>query len=194
MSSSAADPPRSRGPALWLARLRSGEFWLFAALVAILTVLTVLPMGRLLLEAIAPSGRFGFGTFAEVLGDRRTWRATMHTLEVGLGGAALATIIGTAMALLAGLTDIRHKTPMVFCFMLPLMIPAQVSAISWIELMGAQSPILRLLGMSPAPGDLNPMYSREGIILLLGLQAAPMVFVAARAGLRVLPQIGRAHV
>lgn len=188
MSSSAADPPKRNASARWPARLRSGEFWLLAALVAVLTVLTVLPMGRLLLEAVAPSGEAGLGTVAKVMSDPRTWRATVHTLEVGLGGAALATIIGTVMALLAGLTDIRLKTPMVFCFMLPLMIPAQVSAISWIELMGAQSPILRILGLSPSPGDLNPMYSREGIILLLGLQAAPMVFVAVRAGLRALPR------
>ena len=42
--------------------------------------------------------------------------------------------------------------------------------------------------MAPPLGSRNPLYSREGIILLLGLQYAPLVFLTLRAGLRALPK------
>ena len=50
------------------------------------------------------------------------------------------------------------------------------------------STLLRILGLAPAPGSRNPLYSPEGIILLLGVQYAPLVFLTLRAGLRALPK------
>src|SRR5205823_10693303 len=38
------------------------------------------------------------------------------------------------------------------------------------------------------PGTRHPLYGPEGIILLLGLEQAPIVFRAVRAGLRALPR------
>ena len=37
-------------------------------------------------------------------------------------------------------------------------------------------------------GSRNPLYSPGGIILVLGVQYAPLVFLTLRAGLRTLPQ------
>ena len=72
--------------------------------------------------------------------------------------------------------------------MLPLLIPPQITALSWSQLAGPGSPLLSALGLAPAPGSPNPLYSRGGIILLLGLQNAPLVFLTVRAALRRLPQ------
>ena len=158
------------------------------AIIAILAVLTILPMGRLLWEAVSPRGVFGLDVLSGVLRDPETWRITKNTLVVGFGGAILALILGTSTALLVALTNIRFKMALVFCFMLPLMIPSQVSALSWIQLFDPSSAVLIFLGIPPTPGVLNPMYSAEGIMLLLGLHASPLVFVAIRAGLRALPK------
>jgi iron(III) transport system permease protein len=48
--------------------------------------------------------------------------------------------------------------------------------------------LLNMVGLAPPPGSSNPLYSREGIILLLGIQHAPLVFLALRAGLRSMPR------
>ena len=44
-----------------------------------------------------------------------------------------------------------------------------------------------MIGVAPSPGK-NPLYSPEGIILVLGIQYAPLVFLTLRAGLRALPR------
>lgn len=161
---------------------------LFAALVLFVALLSVLPMGRLLLEGIAPGGVFDTAVLAEVLSAHSTWRTTGRTLFTAGLGTIVATALGTAFALAVALTDVRAKGALVFCFMLPLMIPPQITALSWIQLFGPSSPLLNALGIAPPPGTPHPMYSREGISLLLGIQHSALVFLAMRAGLRGLPR------
>ncbi len=69
-----------------------------------------------------------------------------------------------------------------------MMIPPHVTAISWIQALGPSSPLLRSLGLAPEIGTTHPLYSREGVILLLSLQHTPLVFLVVRAALRAQPR------
>lgn len=157
-------------------------------LMALVFVISVMPMARLLLEGIAPGGEADFGRLGDVLSSRSTWRATWGTLETSLVGTAISLVLGCAFALLVALTDLKRKPVLVWCFLIPLMIPPQVTALAWGQLFGPSSALLNSLGLAPPIGSPNPMYSREGIMLLLGVQHAPLVFLAVRAGLRGLPR------
>lgn len=154
----------------------------------VVACLSVVPMARLLLEGLAPRGVLDPSALGRMLEAPATWRATRHTLETALGATLLAGVLGTAMALLVALTDVRLKAPLVFGFMLPLMIAPQVTALAWTQALGPNSTVLRMIGLAPPPGAPNPLQSREGIIFLLGLHYAPLVFLAVRAGLRALPR------
>ncbi len=105
-----------------------------------------------------------------------------------LGGTLLAVAIGGVVALVVSLTDIRARNAFVFCFVLPMMIAPQVVALAWLQLFGPASPLLKAIGIAPAMGSRNPLYSAQGIILVLGVQYAPLVFLTLRAGLRTLPR------
>jgi iron(III) transport system permease protein len=76
----------------------------------------------------------------------------------------------------------------VLAYVMPLMIAPQVTALAWLQLFGPASPFLKMIGMAPPLGSRNPLYSTEGIILLLGVQYGPLVFLLVRAGLRKLPR------
>jgi iron(III) transport system permease protein len=161
---------------------------LLYATAGLVVLLSVVPMARLLVEAVLPGGGPSLQPLREVLSDPATWRATRHSLEVGFAGTLLATLIGAVAALLFTLTDIRAKGPLVFAFVLPLMIPPQIAALSWLQVFGPSSVMLKMLGLAPSLGSPNPLYSREGIVLLLGTHFAPLVFLSLRAGLRGLPK------
>jgi iron(III) transport system permease protein len=154
----------------------------FAGLVA------VTPVARLLIAGLAPAGELDLSVMAEAWSREATRRALWRTLVTALGGTAISLVLGTTFALLVTLTDIRAKAALVFAFMLPLMIAPQVTALAWIQAMGPASALLRLIGLEPAPGTPHPLYGAGGIILLLGLHHAPLVFLAVRAGLRNLPR------
>ena len=67
------------------------------------------------------------------------------------------------------------------------MIPPQVAAYAWLMAFSPSSPILGVFGYSLQAGTRHPFYSIGGIIFLLGLTSAPLVFLTVRASLRSLP-------
>ncbi|MCR4269413.1 iron ABC transporter permease [Nitratireductor sp. ZSWI3] len=164
------------------------ELALTMGIVAIIVVFSLLPMARLLQEVVLPGGRFSLDVIRTGLVSRSTWVATWNTLCVGVGGTLFALVLGVAVAILVSLTDVRQRQAFVLCFVTPLMIAPQVTALAWLQLFGPSSPLLNMLGMAPPLGTRNPLYSPEGIVFLLGIQYAPLVFLIVRAGLRKLPR------
>ena len=169
-------------------RGRFEDYALLWGLILVVGVLAVLPLARLLLEGFAPNGEFSLQAATRILASSTTWIATRHSMVTALGGTLLAVIVGGVVALVVSLTDIRARNAFVFCFVLPMMIAPQVVALAWLQLFGPSSPLLKMIGLAPALGSRNPLYSPEGIIVVLGVQYAPLVFLTLRAGLRTLPR------
>lgn len=171
------------------ALLPSGRAVLLSLLAAYVAAVAIWPLARLFLEALAP-GEEGqaLGLLAEQWGSRATLRALRNTVEVSVLSAVLSVVLGTAAAAVVMLSDIRARSAAVFVLLLPLLIPSQITALAWIELTGSASPLLNALGLAPAPGSTNPLYSKWGIILVMGIEHAGLVFLAVRAGLYALPR------
>lgn len=153
-----------------------------------LTAICGLPLALLFKVGLTTNGLFDFGPLAEALQSKSVLRALWHSLESSALSALCAVVIGTALALVLGLTDVRAKGALVFLILLPMMIPPHVTAIAWIQALGPASPVLRWLGIAPEIGSTHPLYSREGLVLLLTLQHSPLVFLLVRAALRSFPR------
>jgi iron(III) transport system permease protein len=159
-----------------------------AALVAAGVLLCGAPLALLAGVGLAPEGALTLAPLAEALDSRAVRTALWNSLDSGLLSAALATLLGAALAGVMGLTDVRARGALVFLILLPMMIPPHVTAIAWIKALGPSSPLLAPLGLAPPIGSTHPLYSREGVILLLALQHAPLAFLTVRTGLRALPR------
>ncbi|MFC4625863.1 ABC transporter permease [Daeguia caeni] len=161
---------------------------LIVAVTAIVVVLSFAPMLRLVQEVAAPQGVLSTQALRETLGARATWIATWHSLQIGIGGTLLSLVLGITAALLVGITNMRGRNLFVLFYVTPLLIAPQVTALAWLQLFGPSSQFLKVLGLAPPLGSRNPLYSAWGIILLLGVQYGPLVFLIVRAGLRKLPR------
>lgn len=161
---------------------------LIAGVIIVVSLLSLLPMGRLLLEVLMPAKGTTADSLMRVFSSSSTWTATLNSLHVGVFGTILAVVIGTSVALLVSLTDVRGRSVFVFLYVTPLLIAPQITALAWLQLFGPASPFLKMLGMAPPLGAKNPLYSSTGIIFLLGVQYGPLVFLMVRAGLRKLPR------
>lgn len=169
----------------------TGSFGFRISALAVLTligVLSLLPMVRLVVAAIAPGGEVDLSAFLERLARPAALRATWHTLDTAFLGAVLAILIGGPFAIAVAMTDLPGRKAIAFLLLLPLMIAPQVTALSWLHLFGPSSALLGAFGLAPAPGTPNPMLGRNGIILLYGVQHAPIVFITLRAGLSRVPR------
>lgn len=170
--------------------VRSGNsqpVWLFPFIVSVVLFLSVLPLARL---AVVGISAFANGGVMVVLSDPMVWSAVYYTIVTAVLGTVISLVIGCAFAYLLTLTDIPAKGPLSFFFVLPMMIPPQVTALAWVQMSGPSSPLLKALHIAPPMGSPQPLYSVGGIALLYGVQHAPLVYLALRAGLMTLPRDG----
>ncbi|WP_237182208.1 ABC transporter permease [Roseomonas marmotae] len=148
--------------------------------IAWLAAVGLAPTARLLAEAAGPA-------LATLTQDATIWQAAGRSLLVAGGAALLATAIGGAQAGLLLLREVPARRTLIFLCILPLLVPPQIMALAFIQASGPASPLLVSLGLAPPLGSQNPFYGPGGIILLLGVQGAPLVFLALAALVRRLP-------
>ena len=55
--------------------------------------------------------------------------------------------IGTFFALLLTLSNIKHKTLITFMGLIPMLIPAQITAVSWFELVSPSARLVRYINI-----------------------------------------------
>ncbi|WP_437612222.1 ABC transporter permease [Erwinia sp. V71] len=180
-------PRRPAVRALYGLRSETSVLWLLALLIGLLSIA---PLTRLIWAAIAPEGVPDMARITQLLSSPRVLRATGNTLTIALAATAMAVVLGTLAAWLVALTNMRAKQAWVFAFILPLMIPPQVTALAWVQALSPSSWVvegLSSIGLTLSGEGKQPLYSMWGIILLLGLHNAPLVFLSVRAGLRRLP-------
>ena len=165
-----------------------GEGLTLAALCIFALALFGLPLGLLAKVGLNDAGIPSLAPFIEALGKSSVQRATWNSLESSAISALGAASVGTMLALLVGLTDIRGKGVLVFALLLPMMIPPQVTAIAWVQALGPSSAVLKTFGVAPSPGSPHPLYTPAGVMLLLTIQHTPLVFLVMLAALRTLPR------
>ncbi|MBT3068383.1 iron ABC transporter permease [Rhodoferax sp. U11-2br] len=159
------------------------ERWLLWLALAFVAVFSLLPAVYLALQmGLALLGPTRAAVLA-TLASNDAWHASQHTLEVGVGGAALALIYGLVFALFVSLTPARPRQWLVFAFVVQALLPPQVVALAWTQLWLPLKNTLIAQGWDSWQAISNPLQSREGIILLLGIHYAPLVFLTVRAGL-----------
>ena len=171
----------------YLRRGNSQPAWLFPFVVLVVLILSALPLARLAVAGIAALLRGG--TY-DLVTDPVLWQSTWYTVETAVIGTAVSLVIGCLFAFLLTLTDLAGKGLLSFLFVLPMMIPPQVTALAWVQMTGPSSPLLKALHIAPPLGSPQPLYSIGGIALLYGVQHAPLVYLALRAGLMALPRDG----
>ena len=171
-----------------IATLLDGGRIALAVLVVCISLVCGLPLLLLFKVGLAANGVFDVAPLIEAVTSRPVLRALWNSIESSALSALFSTLVGAALALVVGLTDIRRKGLIVFLILLPMMIPPHVTAIAWIQALGPASPVLRWLGIAPEMGSAHPLYSLQGLVLLLTLQHSPLVFLLVRAALRAFPR------
>ncbi|WOI34991.1 iron ABC transporter permease [Tritonibacter scottomollicae] len=161
---------------------------LLSLILGLAILVTLAPVARLFFEGVTAGGSLNLTFFSEVLAKPATHSALRHSLVTAGLGTVISVLIGSVFAFLVALTDLRRKAALVFCLMIPMMIPPQITALSWTQMMGPSSVLLKTLGLAPPLGAPQPLYSPGGIILLLGIQHTSIIFLTLRAGLRAIPQ------
>lgn len=144
------------------------------------------PVLRLVfLSFMTPDG-LGLGNFTTLLREKWTLDAIYNTLEIGLGSAAFSTVLGTCLGFVVAYTDIGHKRLLELLILLPFLIPSYIISLSWSGLLLPDGHINHWLMALKLPA-VN-LYSKGGIIFVLGLVNMPVVYLNLVHFLRKIPR------
>lgn len=100
------------------------------------------------------------------------WEPLRHSLVVATGATALAVVVGTALATLVGLTDLRFKKLLTTVAIYQVILPPFALATAWI-IMGQRLGFPRAVQFGPVP-----------MVLVLAVHYYPFVYLITTAALR----------
>jgi iron(III) transport system permease protein len=151
-------------------------------------ILVIAPLFAVLYRAVfdadTPGASLTSRYFAEVLSKRIYWDALVNTLAVSGGAALLATLLGVLFAWIFERTDTWMRGVLQWISQLPIFIPPFVGAVAWALLAAPRSGIMnRMLAAVGIPGVLD-VYTRWGMLIVIGLYLAPYVMMIVAAALR----------
>ncbi len=154
-----------------------------AGLALAVIVLVLVPLGALAGTALD----VGLDALTATLGT--AGGQIMNTALTGLGGTLIAVLAGTVFAVLTERVDFLGRRLLRIAMLVGLIVPGYVSGIAWLSAYGPAGLSDRVAGLQ-LPGLQGPL----GICLVLGAEAAPLVFLIVAAGLssRAEPDLERA--
>jgi iron(III) transport system permease protein len=164
-----------------------------AVLLAILTVLVVIPFAVLVYASLTTALPFSGSTDTSwtLANYRALWSpalgaAIVNTLIVSLGGSALAMLFGCGMAWLAARTDVPCKPLVHLAGVMPLFVSLLVASVSWSLLGAGRSGYINIVFDSLGiPFRIN-MQSLAGIVVVHGLYYAPYPFLFLYSALSLI--------
>lgn len=169
-------------------RARPGQRLSLALLYASTTVLVVLPLLALLFQGFTreADGRLEATTsqLTGVLGNAGYWAALGNTVGVALGATVLACVIGLGLAWIIVRTNVPAKRWLEQFAVLPMFIPPFIGAFAWL-LMAA--PRIGIFNLPFLAGGLDApfnVYTRVGMMWVMGIYLAPYVFLIVSSALR----------
>ena len=155
-------------------------FWVIGLFVFLFPLFTLFKMG------FEVEGGFGIANFTGIFESPRTLQAIGNTFIIAFGATAISVAVGFLYALIVAYTNIRFKRLVELLVILPYIIPGYVVTLSWTALFAGNSPINTFLRENGLP--VINMYSLGGIILVLGISNAALVYLNIVDILRKVPQ------
>jgi len=168
-----------------VALARRWELLAGAAVALVAMVVLGLPVLRLFGVALET----GLGTVRATLADPAVVRAIGNTLWTSALVAVLATLAGTALALVTERTAAPGRGGLRLLVAVPLVVPPFVAAFGWARAFGPRGLTDQVAGLS-LPG----LYGPVGIVVVLTVAAIPLAYLILAAALasRVEPDVERA--
>lgn len=141
-----------------------------------LALLTLIPVGVVAMALLHPDQAIWDHLWRHVLPE-----VLLNTLWLALGVAVGVTVLGTGLAWLTAACEFPGRKFFTWALLLPLALPAYVTAFVWIGLLDFSGTLPTYLRENWGIPRLPPIRSRGGVILVMVLALYPYVYLTARA-------------
>jgi len=89
-----------------------------------------------------------FSLYKALLVSKRKWVLLKHSFALSTLTTLFSTIIGVPLGILFTKTDLPFRRAFALLFIIPLLVPPYITAISWFDLLGRDGLLSHILGLS----------------------------------------------
>ena len=107
-------------------------------IVILLLAIGLLPVLSMLIKSMIVNGRFSLAFYEGLLTSAHQWTLMGHSLALSSLVTALTVAVGLPLGVLLGKTDLPWRRFFTVLFVIPLLIPPYIVAVSWFDLLGRE--------------------------------------------------------
>ena len=155
-------------------------------IVLLLIAIGVLPVLSMLVKSLTADGHLSVAAYRNVLNSARQWTLLGHSLTLSALVMALTTLVGVPLGLLLGKTNLPLGKFFLFLFVVPLLLPPYIMAVSWFDLLGSEGLLASLFGQSLLPAINRWLFGLPGCTFVLFSTFLPIPMILTMAFLRTI--------
>lgn len=161
------------------------ESWIFIGMILLVILLVVIPLFWILIGAILEKGELNFKYLIKSYHDPYISGIITNTLIISLSSALIATLMGMVLAWITTRTDTPLREKFGIIVIIPFIINPFMSAMAWDILGNKEVGVINLLSRSFGFGTIINIESMIGMIWVLALYTAPLVFLIVSSVLKL---------
>jgi len=149
-------------------------------------VIGLLPVLSMLVQSLHSDGHWSLGAYRGLLASARQWTLMEHSLVLAALVTALTLLLGVPLGLLLGKTDLPGRRLLTGLFVVPLLLPPYVLAVSWADLLGPEGLLARIAGPDAVQAPTHWLFGLPGCVLVLGSVFLPIPMLLTMVFLRTV--------
>lgn len=140
----------------------------------------------MLIKSMSFNGHISFVYFTALFSSNREWVLLGHSFILSILTTLFATAIGMPLGILFGKSDLPFRRMFTFLFIIPLLLPPYVIAVSWFVVLGRDGFLARVVGSAAAEITSSWLFGLPGCTLVLSSVFMPIVILLTMAYLKTV--------
>lgn len=136
-------------------------------IVLLLLAIGMLPVLSMLIKSVFVDGHFSLESYGGLLTSAHQWTLMGHSVVLSSLVTALTVAIGLPLGILLGKTDLPFRRFFTVLFVIPLLIPPYIIAVSWFDLLGREGLLAYLLGVPATRATAHFLFGLPGCVAVL---------------------------
>jgi len=166
---------------------RQHDFWFIASFIilGLYALFMVYPLSTVVRQSVVDetTGRFSLRYMRQFFSQPYYYRTLINSFKVAITTGIIAVVVGTPLAYLYTMYDIRGRKTLQLLIILSSMSAPFIGAYAWILLLGRAGTITKFI-QSTFGYTIPNIYGFNGILLVLSTKLFPLVFLYVSGALR----------
>jgi iron(III) transport system permease protein len=135
--------------------------------VILLLTIGMLPVLSMLIKSVMVDGHFNPTAYGGLLASAHQWTLMGHSMALSSLVTVLTVAVGMPLGVLLGKTDLPFRGFFTVLFVIPLLIPPYIIAVSWFDLLGRGGLLGHLFGISATRATARLLFGLPGCAFVL---------------------------